>query len=300
MSGHTGILTARTNTYPEPRAVATLLKPITWFAPMWAFGCGIVSAGVAVAPHWPYVLLGVALCGPLVCGTSQAANDWYDREVDAINEPNRPIPSGRIPGAWGFYIAVIWTGLSLLAAAALGRVCFAAACVGLVLAWAYSAPPLRLKRNGWWGNAACGLCYEGLPWITGAAIMAGSAPSWRIFLIAGLYSFGAHGIMTLNDFKSVEGDLQVGINSLPAMLGIKRAVVVACAAMALPQGVVMVLLSAWGHPIGAALVAALLLTQLALMGKLLKKPKELAPWYNGTGTTLFVIGMMVCAVTLRA
>jgi chlorophyll synthase len=284
---------------PEPRAIAVLLKPITWFAPMWAFGCGVVSAGVPVGSRWPYVLLGVALCGPLVCGTSQAANDWYDRHVDAINEPNRPIPSGRIPGRWGLYIALVWTVLSLLAATVLGPVCLAAACLGLALAWAYSAPPLRLKRNGWWGNAACGLCYEGLPWITGAAIMAGAVPGWHIFLIAGLYSLGAHGIMTLNDFKSVEGDLQVGIDSLPALLGIKRAVVVACAAMALPQGVVMVLLSAWGHPVAACLVAAVLLAQLLLMRRLLKQPKEQAPWYNGTGTTLYVLGMMVAAVALR-
>ena len=290
---------AHTGNFPEPRAVAVLLKPITWFAPMWAFGCGIVSAGVSVGHRWPYVLLGVALCGPLVCATSQAANDWYDRHVDAINEPNRPIPSGRIPGRWGFYIALIWTVLSLAASIPLGRVCVAAAILGLALAWAYSAPPLRLKRNGWWGNSACALCYEGLPWVTGAAIMAGTVPSWRIFLVAGLYSFGAHGIMTLNDFKSIEGDAAVGIDSLPVLLGVKKAVVVACAAMALPQGVLMVLLSLWGKPIEAALVAGLLLTQLVLMGRLLRQPRALAPWYNGTGTTLYVLGMMVSAVALR-
>jgi chlorophyll synthase len=298
MSGHASAV-IRQSAFPDPRAVAILLKPITWFAPMWAFGCGVVSAGVAVGQRWPYVLLGVALCGPLVCGTSQAANDWYDRHVDAINEPNRPIPSGRIPGRWGLYIAIIWTALSLIAATVLGPVCLAAATLGLILAWAYSAPPLRLKRNGWWGNAACGLCYEGLPWVTGAAIMAGTVPSAHIFIMAGLYSFGAHGIMTLNDFKSVEGDLQVGIASLPAMLGIKRSVVVACAAMALPQGVVMVLLSLWGHPIGAALVGAVLLAQVALMPRLLRDPKAQAPWYNGTGTTLYVAGMMVAAIVLR-
>jgi chlorophyll synthase len=290
---------AKSALFPAPRDIGVLLKPITWFAPMWAFGCGVVSAGTAIGPRWPYVLLGIALCGPLVCGTSQAANDWYDRHVDAINEPNRPIPSGRIPGSWGLYIAIIWTVLSLLAAAVLGRVCLAAALLGLALAWAYSAPPLRLKRNGWWGNAACGLCYEGLPWVTGAAIMAGTIPSAHIFIMAGLYSFGAHGIMTLNDFKSVEGDLQVGIDSLPAMLGIKRAVVVACAAMALPQAVVMVLLAAWGHPIGAALIGVVLLAQLALMPRLLRDPKKQAPWYNGTGTTLYVAGMMVAAIVLR-
>ena len=51
--------------------------------------------------------------------------------------------------------------------------------VGLALAWAYSAPPIRLKRNGWWGNSAVAACYEGLPWFTGAAVMAGALPDWR-------------------------------------------------------------------------------------------------------------------------
>ena len=87
---------------PQPAAVLELLKPITWFAPMWAFGCGVVSSGLFAPAHWKVVLAGVALAGPLICATSQAVNDWYDRDVDAINEPERPIPSGRIPGPVGF------------------------------------------------------------------------------------------------------------------------------------------------------------------------------------------------------
>lgn len=161
---------------PEPTAVLELLKPITWFAPMWAFGCGVVSSGFSAPARWTVVLAGVALAGPLVCATSQAVNDWYDREVDAINEPGRPIPSGRIPGRWGFYIACLWTALSLAWALSLGNWVFLAAVVGLALAWAYSAPPIRLKQNGWWGNSAVAIAYEGLPWFTGAAVMAASLP----------------------------------------------------------------------------------------------------------------------------
>jgi chlorophyll synthase len=157
---------------PALSTVTELLKPITWFPPMWAFACGVVASGVAVADRWIVIGLGILLAGPLVCATSQAVNDWFDRHVDAINEPNRPIPSGRMPGQWGLYIAVGWTVLSLLVASALGRWGFCAAVAGLLLAWAYSAPPVRLKENGWFGNAACGLCYEGLAWITGAAVMA--------------------------------------------------------------------------------------------------------------------------------
>ena len=285
---------------PAPGAVVELLKPITWFPPMWAFGCGVVSAGVSPGGRWPLIAAGVLLAGPLVCATSQAVNDWFDRHVDAINEPHRPIPSGRIPGRWGLYIAIVWTVLSLAVATALGPWGFAAAVAGLVLAWAYSAPPTRLKRNGWWGNSAVAVCYEGLPWITGAAVMAaGAMPDWRIFALAGLYSAGAHGIMTLNDFKSIEGDRRMGIGSLPVRLGAENAGRVACIMMALPQMGVIALLFAWSHPGHALAVAALLVVQIALMARLLASPRERAAWYNGTGVTLYVIGMLVSAFALR-
>ncbi|MFX5956590.1 UbiA family prenyltransferase, partial [Acinetobacter baumannii] len=77
---------------PAPRDVLELLKPITWFPPIWAFCCGVVSSGASLGARWGLVLAGAVLVGPLVCGTSQAINDWFDREVDAINEPDRPIP----------------------------------------------------------------------------------------------------------------------------------------------------------------------------------------------------------------
>ena len=118
---------------PAPGAVVEVLKPITWFAPMWAFGCGVVSSGAADLASLPVIAAGVLLAGPMVCGTSQAINDWFDRHVDAINEPDRPIPSGRIPGAWGLYIAIAGTLLSLIVAAALGIWVFAAAVAGLAL-----------------------------------------------------------------------------------------------------------------------------------------------------------------------
>jgi chlorophyll/bacteriochlorophyll a synthase len=284
---------------PAPSAVVELLKPITWFPPMWAFGCGVVSSGLPASSRWPVVIAGLLLAGPLVCATSQAVNDWYDREVDAINEPRRPIPSGRIPGRWGYYIAIAWTSLSLIVASVLGPWVFGAAIFGLILAWLYSAPPMRLKNNGWWGNTACALCYEGLPWFTGAAVMAAAAPSWRIVAIAALYSIGAHGIMTLNDFKSIEGDRRMGIESIPVLLGSESAAQFACLVMAAPQVIVVILLSWWGHPVHAAIVGISLAIQLVLMERLVKSPRALAPWYNATGVSLYVLGMLVSAFALR-
>jgi chlorophyll synthase len=284
---------------PAPSAVLELLKPVTWFPPVWAFGCGVVSSGAPLAERWPLALAGLLLAGPVVCGMSQAVNDWFDRHVDAVNEPGRPIPSGRVPGRWGLWIALGWTVLSLLLGLSLGPWAAGATAVGVALAWAYSAPPLRLKRNGWWGNTAVAACYEGLPWITGAAVMAGAAPDGRVLLVAALYSAGAHGIMTLNDFKSVEGDRRFGIGSLPVRLGPERAARVACAAMAAPQAVVAALLLQWGAAWQAGAVLLLLLAQLALMARLLRDPRTLAPWYNATGVTLYVLGMLVCAFALR-
>lgn len=284
---------------PAPSAVAELLKPITWFPPMWAFGCGVVASGQSLDGRAGLILAGVLLAGPAVCATSQAVNDWFDRHVDAINEPHRPIPSGRMPGRWGLWVALIWTALSLALSLLLGPWGFGAAVVGLLLAWAYSAPPLRLKRNGWWGNAACGFSYEGLAWFTGAAVMAGGAlPDLRSLILAALYSAGAHGIMTLNDFKAIEGDVRTGVRSLPVRLGAARAARVACWAMVVPQVAVAGVLLYWARPGYAAAVLVVTLVQMVLMVRLLRDPRAFAPWYNATGVSLYVSGMLISAFAL--
>ena len=285
---------------PSALAVLELLKPITWFAPMWAFMCGVVSCGAPLAQRWPLALLGIVLAGPAVCATSQAVNDWFDRDVDAINEPGRPIPSGRVPGRWGLYIGMTWTVLSLALAATLGAWVVGATVLGLALAWAYSAPPPRLKQRGWWGPISVGLCYEGLAWFTGAAATTGALPDGRIITVAGLYSFGAIGIMVLNDFKAVEGDRRTGVLSVPVELGVEAAAWLACVVMAAPQVIVVALLLAWSQPLFAAAVAVSLAVQLRLMVRLMGDPAKFAPWYNATGTSLYVLGMLATGFGISA
>lgn len=289
---------ARRGGVPRLRDVLELLKPITWFPPMWAFMCGAVSSGAGLEGRWWFVAGGVLLAGPLVCGTSQAVNDWFDRHVDAINEPHRPIPSGRIAGRWGLYIACLASLISAGVAFLLGPVVFIAGLVGLAFAWAYSAPPLRFKANGWLGPLVCGLTYEGLSWFTGAAVMLGAMPSASVMAVLVLYSLGAHGIMVLNDFKAVEGDRQTGLTSLPVVLGVSRAARLACVTMAAAQVAVIGLLAAWGHLLSAAIVAGVLAAQIAAMPRLLRDPARYAPWYNGVGVTLYVLGMLAAALGL--
>lgn len=284
---------------PEPRALLTLIKPITWFPPMWAFVCGAVSSGVALGQEFGTLLVGLLLAGPLVCGMSQAANDWCDRHVDAINEPDRPIPSGRVPGLWGLWVALAMSVLSLAVGALLGPWGLAATIAAVTFAWAYSAEPVRAKRSGIWGPGLVALSYEALPWFTGAAVLLGSSPPMEVVFVALLYAAGAHGIMTLNDFKALKGDHATGIRSLPVTLGPERAARLACVVMAAAQVGVIATLTALGSPWHAGMIALLLIAQLAAMRILLRDPEGRAPWYNGTGVTLYVSGMMVAAIALR-
>lgn len=284
--------------WPDPLALLRLIKPITWFPPMWAYLCGVVSAGVALGARWDLVLLGVLLAGPVTCGMSQAANDWCDRHVDAINEPDRPIPSGRVPGRWGLWVALAMSALALGLGWLLGPWGFGATVLAVLAAWAYSAEPVRLKRSGWWGPGLVGLSYETLPWITGAAVVSGGAPSTEVLAIAVLYGLGAHGIMTLNDFKALDGDRQTGVRSLPVTLGPARAARLACWIMTVPQGIVAALLILWDRPWHAGVVCLLILAQLAAMRVMLRDPRAKAPWYNGTGVLLYISGMMTSALAV--
>jgi chlorophyll synthase len=257
---------------------------------------------VPLAGRWGHLVLGLLLTGPVVCASSQAVNDWFDRHVDAINEPNRPIPSGRIPGRWGLCIAIAWSLLALVVALPLGRFALGATAVGLVLSWAYSAPPVRLKLNGWFGNLAVGLSYETLAWITGAAVMlGGEAPPSAVLLVALLYGLGAHGIMTLNDYKAVEGDRQLGIGSLPARHGEGPAAWILVAVMFGFQAAVLALHARWQTGWYMIGLAALMLAQLPLMGKLLVRPQPKEALYvSAFDVPFYVLGMMLTASAMRA
>lgn len=170
-----------------------LTKPVTWIPLVWGVMCGAAASGNY---HWiwnPFdpndrdVVLGLTdaakgfvamiLAGPFLTGYTQTINDWYDREIDAINEPYRPIPSGAI--SEGEVIFQIWFlllgglgisyGLDVWAGHDFPTV-LALSIFGSFISYIYSAPPLKLKQNGWAGNYALGASYISLPWWCGQAV----------------------------------------------------------------------------------------------------------------------------------
>ena len=280
---------------PSLISLLELIKPVTWFPPMWAFLCGVVSVGALNSNNTILILSGLLLAGPLVCGMSQAVNDWCDRHVDAINQPERPIPSGRVSAGWGFFTGIVMSATSILFAYYLGSLIFFATIIGVLAAWLYSLEPIRLKRSAIFGPGVVAICYEGLPWFTGAAIFTISLPNKEVLMILSLYALGAHGIMTMNDFKATKGDKLLGINSLPVILGRKPATLVACLIMLFPQLIVISLFYFWGSLILAITLAVCVLLQSLSMIFLIRDPEKNTPFFNMTGVLLYIAGMMLSA-----
>jgi chlorophyll synthase len=239
------------------------------------------------------------LAGPLLCAFSQVTNDWFDREVDRINEPDRPTAANLLSPVTVGAIAIALAAAALALAAYLGTNVFYLAIGGLALALAYSAPPLRLKaRNGWLANGACAFAYECFAWVAGAAIF-GHVTAGTLVL-AGLYSLGSHGLMTLNDFKSYEGDKRLGLRSLPVMLGLDGALRAAFSFIDVFQVLAIAYVLVNRMWLAGGIMLLLFVVQIPMQRKLATDPKGLAPWYCASAIPPFVWGMLVAALAIRS
>ncbi|MGC8952432.1 chlorophyll synthase ChlG [Chloroflexus sp.] len=276
-----------------------LMKPVTWFAPTWAFMCGAIASG---AVGWNEsigrLLLGMFMAGPILCGLSQVVNDYADREVDAINEPHRLIPSGQVSLRHVYILTAVLTWIGTSIALFLGREVAFFVALGLLFALAYSLRPIRGKRNGWIGNALVAISYEGLAWMAGHAAFA--PLTGESVTIALLYSLGAHGIMTVNDFKSIKGDTLMGIRSIPVQYGKVMAARMVVITMGVAQIAVIGLLYHWGHPVAATVVFLLLAAQSIPNAHFIRDPEHNEVFFNATAIMLYVWGMLAAAIGLAA
>lgn len=277
-----------------------IMKPITWFPPTWAFLCGAVASGVFELNLGDFgrLLLGMVMAGPILCGLSQVINDYFDREIDAINEPHRMIPSGMISLQQVMATILVLAPIGIAIALYLGRGVLLLVSIGLLLAVAYSAPPIRAKRNGWAGNTLVAISYEGLAWLAGH--LAFAALTWPSVIIAVLYSFGAHGIMSINDFKSIDGDRASNIRTIPVQYGPRGAAWLIVITMNLSQLGVIAAFLIWGQALGALVLAGIMLIQLPLQRTFLQDPSKNYLKFSAIGVSIFVWGMLAAAVALRA
>ncbi|HEX2913599.1 MAG TPA: (bacterio)chlorophyll synthase [Chloroflexia bacterium] len=257
-----------------------LLDPVTWTAGPQAFICGALASGGLA---WDgrtlgLLLLGIALSGPLTIGFSQSINDFFDRDVDAVNEPTRPIPAGLVTprgavlnfsvvGLLALAVAVL---LALLIGSPNGEWLVGMTVVGLALGVAYSAPPLAFKRNGLWGPLSVGLGYNLLTWLFGNLVFA--PLKTEVVVLALVNAAIAAGLLILNDLKSVEGDRALGLRTAPVLYGVHGALLIAFTFINLSQLALMLFLFAGGHFWLGGLQLLALLAQISAQPALYKTP----------------------------
>ncbi|HIK25887.1 MAG: chlorophyll synthase ChlG [Thermosynechococcus sp. Uc] len=283
-----------------------LMKPITWIPLMWGVVCGAASSGGFT---WSLEdVLKAATCmllsGPLMAGYTQTLNDYYDREIDAINEPYRPIPSGAISlnQVRAQIIVLVLAGLSLAVLLDLwaNHPTFPVtkiALLGSFLAYIYSAPPLKLKKNGWLGNYALGASYIALPWWAGHALFGELTPT--IVILTLIYSLAGLGIAIVNDFKSVEGDRQLGLASLPVMFGVTTAAWICVLMIDIFQLGIAGYLMAIHANLYAVLLILLIIPQIVFQDMyFLRDPLKNDVKYQASAQPFLVLGMLVVGLAL--
>jgi chlorophyll synthase len=283
-----------------------LMKPITWIPLMWGVVCGAASSG---GFSWSLEdVLRAAACmllsGPLMAGYTQTLNDFYDREIDAINEPYRPIPSGAISipqvvtqilvlllGGFGLaYLLDRWAGheVPVMLYLTLG---------GAFVAYIYSAPPLKLKQNGWLGNYALGSSYIALPWWAGHALF--GELNWTIVILTLIYSLAGLGIAVVNDFKSVEGDRALGLKSLPVMFGVTTAAWICAILIDLFQFGIAGYLISIHENLYATVLMLLIIPQITFQDMyFLRDPLKNDVKYQASAQPFLVLGMLVAGLAL--
>ncbi|RVW84953.1 Chlorophyll synthase, chloroplastic [Vitis vinifera] len=305
-----------------------LTKPVTWPPLVWGVVCGAAASGTLLIYiyyfahmlgnfHWNLEdvaksIVCMIMSGPCLTGYTQTLNDWYDREIDAINEPYRPIPSGAI--SENEVITQIWLlllgglGLAGLLDVWVGHdfpIVFYLALGGSLLSYIYSAPPLKLKQNGWIGNFALGASYISLPWCdiffflnpwwAGQALFGTLNPD--IIVLTLLYSIAGLGIAIVNDFKSVEGDRALGLQSLPVAFGAETAKWICVGAIDITQLSVAGYLLGAGKPYYALALVGLIIPQVIFQFQyFLKDPVKYDVKYQASAQPFLVLGLLVTAL----
>ena len=283
-----------------------LMKPVTWIPLIWGVVCGAASSGGYVWSGEDFLkaLACMLLSGPLLAGYTQTLNDFYDRDIDAINEPYRPIPSGAIsiPQVVAQILLLLLAGIAL----AYGLDVWAGhefpimtclAIGGAFISYIYSAPPLKLKKNGWLGNYALGSSYIALPWWAGHALF--GELNWTIVILTLIYSMAGLGIAIVNDFKSVEGDRQLGLQSLPVMFGVTTAAWICVVMIDLFQAGIAGYLISIGQNLYATILLLLVIPQITFQDMyFLRNPLENDVKYQASAQPFLVLGMLVVGLAL--
>ncbi|MBF0585805.1 UbiA family prenyltransferase [Prosthecochloris sp. N3] len=273
---------SRTGFVNKLRAHLELLDPVTWISVFPCLAGGVMASGAmqASVQDYLFLLLLFLMYGPLGTGFSQTINDYYDLELDRINEPTRPIPSGRLTEKEALLNSIVvcllalGTGifLALSVGGTRGMIIISSIIAGLVVAYIYSAPPLKLKKNILTSAPAVGFSYSFITFLSANAVFSEIRP--EAIWLAVLNFFMAIALIIMNDFKSAKGDEESGLKSLTVMIGAKNTFLVAFAIIDIVFALFAWLTFSWGFTVLMYVILVSLIANIVIQVKLYKDPQQ--------------------------
>ena len=205
------------------------------------------------------------ITGFTLTGASMAINDYYDRRIDAINEPGRPIPSGVVKPRQAFVFAAMLTGVGFVAAFLANLSCLVIAVVAWLMFSAYTTVG---KRSGLPGNFLVSACVA-VPFIYGSAVALGII-STSILLFVSMVFLSNTGREITKGIVDVQGDKGQGVKTLAVRWGEKRAAVTAAvfyvaAVLLSPVPWLLNVVSVWFLPLVAVTDVGLVASSFMLL-----------------------------------
>ena len=239
-----------------------LVRPFNVVVMMLVIGATVVLAS-AGQPDAGIVVL-AALVGAFVGGGANTINDYYYVEIDRINKPRRPLPSGELSPDWAF---LQWLLLSLVGVSLnlfLPSLAFWIALGAVGVLFLYSA---KLKKTLLWGNLTVAVM-TAMALVYGAVVAGNPAQAIVPALFAFLINLGRE---VVKDVEDLPGDLGGNARTFPARFGVKRSLVLATAILILLVVATYVVyregMYGWLYVVLVAVVDAAVLWSISAMWK---------------------------------
>jgi geranylgeranylglycerol-phosphate geranylgeranyltransferase len=195
-----------------------LIRPVNCIMMGFAVLVGAVLASPQLGSfNWLTILFGF-LTGFTFCGAAMVINDYYDRKIDAINEPQRPIPSGTIKPIEALTFVGALSVVGFVFAGLVSALCFVVAAASLAITATYITVG---KKSGLPGNFLVSICVA-IPFIYGSITAIGSV-GLNVLLFASMAFLSNTGREITKGIVDVKGDSAEGIKTLAVRFGEKKA-----------------------------------------------------------------------------
>ena len=266
-----------------------LMRPVNCIVMGFAVFVGVVLAGQNLSGiGWLDVFFGF-LTGFTLTAAAMAVNDYYDRKIDAINEPSRSIPSGLVSSSQALVLAASLSVIGFVFAVLVSALCLAVALVS----WGFVTTYVTIgKRSGLPGNFLVSACVA-TPFVYGSILARDfvALNVWFFVLMAFLANTGREITKGIVD---TAGDRAENVKTLAVRYGEKAsamfAVVFYIAAVALtPLPLILGLVSLWFVPFVLVIDVGLVVSSILL---LVNHSRERARMIKNVVLLLFIFGLL--------